>query len=308
MDHQPPPFFKRGPSAAARLSFLAFLCVAMMIADARLNALYSVRTVLSAVLLPLQRIARSPVDLAARTGEFFVTQARLQRENSALRQWRLVDSAKLLRYQALQAENIHLRSLLAAKQHIQESAVLAEIVYAGHDPFNRKVTVDKGEQDHVKAGQAVLDDAGVVGQVTRTFAFSSEVTLLTDKDQAVPVQLMRNGLRAIVFGFGQDGTLELRYMSVHADIQTGDVLVTSGIDGTYPPGLPVAVVSKIERNSAYAFAKIVCTPSAGTDRNRQLLILTAPPPQGPAVKPAAATPTAVIVPTAAAAKPAPGAH
>lgn len=302
MDHQPPPFFKRGPSALARLSFFVFLCVAMMIADARLNALYSVRAALSVMLNPLQRIARSPLDMAARTGEFFVTQARLQRENAVLKQGRLADSAQLLRYRALQAENAHLRNLLGAQQRFSDSAVLAEIMYAGHDPFTRKVSMDKGERHQIKAGQAVIDNTGVVGQVTRSFPFSSEVTLLTDKDQAVPVQLLRNGLRAIVFGFGQDGALELRYMPVNADIQNGDVLVTSGIDGTYPPGLPVAVVSKIERNTAYAFAKIICTPSAGTDRNRQLLVLTRLRPEPP---PAAATPSAPAS-QAVAAKPAEG--
>jgi rod shape-determining protein MreC len=229
------------------------------------------------------------VELADRVSGFFVTQARLQQENSRLKQQRLQDASQLLRNQALQAENGQLRKLLAMRQRFGESAVLAEIVYAAHDPFSRKIVLDKGMRDGLRAGQAVIDDTGVVGQVTREFPLSSEVTLLTDKDQAVPVQLVRNGLRAIVYGLGQEGVLEMRFMPVSADIQNGDVLVTSGIDGVYPPGLPVAVVSRIERNAAYAFAKIHCAPSAGTNRNRQYLVLAGnkadlppPPPPKPA--------------------------
>jgi rod shape-determining protein MreC len=120
----------------------------------------------------------------------------------------------------------------------------------------------------------VVDEAGVVGQVTRVFAWVSEVTLVTDKEQAVPIQSVRSGLRGVTFGIGYDGTLELRFMPVNADIQNGDLLVTSGIDGTYPPGLPVAVVSNIERNAAYAFARITCTPTAGVTSFSQVLIVS----------------------------------
>jgi rod shape-determining protein MreC len=245
----------------------------MMVADARFHMLHALRATLAVVLYPLQRAAYAPAELANRIGDFFVTQAQLQSENAAFRQERLLNSAQLQRYQSLQSENTHLRKLLGAQQRFGESAILTEIIYAGHDPFARKIIVNQGTQKQVKAGQAVIDHSGVVGQITRSFPLSAEVTLLTDKDQAVPVQLVRNGLRAIVFGFGQDGSLELRYMPVNADIQTGDVLVTSGIDGTYPPGLAVAVVSKIERNAGYSFAKIICTPSAGVDRNKHLLVL-----------------------------------
>lgn len=256
-----------------------------MVTDARFRYLNPLRETLSVLLYPLQSLARTPVELADRVGEFFVTQARLQRENTELKQRHLQDASQLLRNQALIAENAHLRKLLAVRERFNEVAVLTEIVYAGHDPFSRKIIIDKGVREGLRAGQAVIDEVGVVGQVTREFSLSSEVTLLTDKDQAVPVQLVRNGLRAVVYGLGQEGQLEMRFMPVSADIQNGDVLVTSGIDGVYPPGLPVAVVSKIERNSAFAFAKIYCMPSAGIDRNRQYLVLTGskalPPPSPP---------------------------
>ena len=163
---------------------------------------------------------------------------------------------------------------------------MAEILYAGRDPFSRKVVIDKGTGDSIRAGQAVMDDTGIIGQVTRVFPMLSEVTLITDKEQATPVQVVRNGLRAIAYGDGV--ALDLRFMAANADIQNGDILVTSGIDGTYPSGLPVARVSRVERDQAYAFAKIQCVPIAGTDKHRQVLVLAQPADLPP--PPAAAPP------------------
>jgi rod shape-determining protein MreC len=271
MDHQAPPFFKHGPSPLARFVFFALISLVLMVLDARLNALDSLRQIISVAVAPLQRLAMTPAELLDRTGSFFVTQARLQNENALLGQRQLVQAAQLQRMQAMQAENAHLRNILGIQQQRGESVVAAEIVYAGRDPFSQKITVNKGSNHKVLAGQPALDDVGVIGQVTQVYPFSSEITLLTDKDQAIPVEIVRNGARAIAFGHGQDGALELPFMAANADIQNGDTLVTSGIDGVYPAGLPVAVVTKIERNAS--FAKITCTPSAGVNRHKQLLIL-----------------------------------
>lgn len=280
MEHQPPPFFKRGPSPLARLSFFALFSLLLLASDARFKFLDVVRQAVSVVIYPLQRIATAPASLYLRVSEFFVTQSQLAEENARLKQQYLVNAASLLREQALQAENARLRKLLAAQGQYDGAATMAEILYAARDPFTRKVIVDKGLQQGIQPGQAVVDDAGVIGQVTRAYPWLSEVTLITDKDHAVPVQVVRNGLRSVLFGFGEDGSLELRYLPVNADIQNGDLLVTSGIDGVYPAGLPVAVVVKIERNAAYPFARISCTPAAGVDRNRQVLILAVQP-KGP---------------------------
>ncbi|BAN33947.1 rod shape-determining protein MreC [Sulfuricella denitrificans skB26] len=271
MDHQAPPFFNHGPSPLARFVFFALISLVLMLLDARLNALDSLRQIISVAVAPLQSLAMTPVELLDRTGDFFVTQARLQNENAMLSQRQLVQSAQLQRLQAMQAENVHLRNILSIQQQRGENVVAAEIVYTGRDPFSQKITVNKGLTHKVQAGQPALDEIGVIGQVTRVYPFSSEITLLTDKDQAIPVEIVRNGARAIAFGHGQDGALELPFMAANADIQNGDTLVTSGIDGVYPAGLPVAVVSKIERNAS--FAKITCIPSAGVNRHKQLLIL-----------------------------------
>src|SRR5439155_27094210 len=142
---------------------------------------------------------------------------------------------------------------------------LAEILDQGRDPFSRKVISDKGSQQGIELGQAVIDDTGVIGQVTRVHPFLAEVTLITDKEQRTPVEVLRNGLRAVIYGGGDKGTLDLSYTAANADVLADDVLVTSGIDGTYPPGLPVAKVARIEQDAAYSFAKITCVPTAGTD-------------------------------------------
>lgn len=276
MEHTTPPFFKRGPSPLTRLSFFALLSLVMMTGDARFEYLEVIRQGVAAVIYPLQRMAAAPIDAISRVGEFFVTQSSLLSENARLRQQHLAGSVELQRFQALVAENAHLRKLLEFKDRFPGSATPAEILYAERNPFSRKLVIDKGRQDGVRAGQVVVDDVGVVGQVTRAYPFLADVTLITDKDHAVPVQSARTGLRTILFGAGEDGALEVRYLAESADIQNGDLLVTSGIDGTYPPGLPVATVSRIERDSGQPFARVLCTPSAGVDRSRHLMVLTAP--------------------------------
>jgi len=274
MEYTAAPFFKRGPSLFIRFAFFCLLSIGVLVADARLGYLHLTRQTLGAVIYPLQRLSALPQDVAGRISGFFVTQAQLERENEQLKRQNLVDAAALQTQQTLVAENRHLRQLLGLRERVPRTAIIAEIVYAPRDPFTRRVAVDKGSQHGVKAGQAVVDHIGVVGQVTRVFPWLSEVTLVTDKEQAVPIQVLRSGLRGVTFGIGYDGTLELRFMPVNADIQNGDMLVTSGIDGTYPPGLTVAVVSNIERNAAYAFARITCIPAAAVNGFGQVLVLS----------------------------------
>lgn len=287
MDHEP--FFKRGPSLGARLAFFALLSIMLMVVDTRLSQLELLRQGVGLALHPLQQIANSPLALSRRAGEFFVTQNQLARENADLRQQQLMTAVQVQRNQSLQAENTYLRRLLASREELGDSAIAVEVMSDGRDPFSRRIIVDKGSSSHVLPGQAVIDDAGLVGQVTRVQVLSSEITLITDKGQAVPVEVVRNGLHAIAFGHGQDNTLELAFMATNMDIQNGDRLVTSGIDGTYPRGVPVAVVTRIERNAGYPFAKITCTPSAGMARYRNLLVVSATaaaPVAEPVAKPA----------------------
>jgi rod shape-determining protein MreC len=273
MEHQPPPFFNRGPAPLVRLTFFVVLAFLLMVLDARFRYAETLRAGLALLAYPIQRVAMAPVQLVMGVADFFSSQVQLQRENDALREKQLKVAKDLVTLEALAAENAQLRRLVEARERLPRKSTLAEILYSGRDPFSRKVIIDKGSKDDIQPGLPVVDDVGVIGQVTRVYPLLSEVTLITDKDHAIPVQVVRNGLRAVAYGAGDGATLDLRFMAANADILNGDVLVTSGIDGTYPPGIPVAKVARIERDAAYAFAKITCLPTAGTDQHNQVLVL-----------------------------------
>lgn len=274
MQSSPPPFFKRGPSLFARLAFFSVLSLFLLYADARFHYTESMRKIIGIVLYPLQQLADAPGQAASRIGSFFVSQSYLQRENDRLAHENFLQAGQLQSQQALIAENRHLRQLLEMKERVEQTSTVAEILYVGRDPFSRKVVIDKGSSQGIEEGAAVVDDTGLIGQVTRALPWTAEIALISDRAQVVPVQVVRNGLRAAVFGVGYDGALDLRFMPVNTDVENGDLLVTSGIDGVYPAGLPVALVSNIERNAAYPFAKITCTPAAGPNRHRQVLVMS----------------------------------
>lgn len=280
MEYYPPPFFKQGPSALARLVFFALLAIALLVIDARWSTLKVVRQVVGTVLYPLQRAALAPVDLVMGTGEFIGQAAGARDEVDALRRANAALGKNAAAVDQLAAENARLRELLALRQRTEPRSMAAEILYGARDPFARKVVIDRGAAVGVGGGEPVIDEAGVIGQVTRVLPFSAEVTLLTDKDQAIPVQIVRTGARAIAYGNGAGG-LDLRFMAAHADVIHGDVLVTSGLDGVYPAGLAVAKVSGIDRNTTDSFARIQCVPLGGVERNRHVLVLftaNGPPP------------------------------
>jgi rod shape-determining protein MreC len=250
--------------------------------DARFRYVEGLRGVLAAAAYPLQRAATAPVDFLRTVGDYFSTQAQLFEDNATLRAKNLALSQAAQRYETAEAEAAQLRRLIGAAEKLQVKSTPAEILYAGRDPFSHKIFLNLGERQGVKPGSPVADEAGVIGQVTRVHPLVSEVTLITDQDHVVPVQVVRNGLRAIAFGGGPSGLLELRLTAGNAEIQNGDRLVTSGIDGVYPAGLPVATVVRIERDTENSFARVICRPVAGVDRGRFVLVLsdeTARPPR-----------------------------
>ena len=275
MEHQPPPFFRTGPSPLARLFIFTLLSLVLLGTDARLKYLEMVRQIASVIIYPLQRIAGAPFSIARRTADFFTTQASLQSDNAKLTQENLTQSAQLQQLASVQAENEHLRKLLGARERLASRTSFAEVLYAARDPFSRKIVIDKGSLQDVRAGQPVIDGMGVIGQVTRVYPWLAEVTLITDKGHLVPVLNTRNGLRAVLGGTGSDGALELKFVPLNADFENGDQLVTSGIDGVYPPGLPVAQIVNVERNAAFLFARIICKPLAGVANHKQVLIVHA---------------------------------
>jgi rod shape-determining protein MreC len=205
-----------------------------------------------------------------------VSQERLLRENQDLKAKVLEQSASAQESRLLKAEQEHLLSLAPGKSRYIDNGTIAEVLYTARNPFTRKIVVDKGLTHSIQSGMPVIDGTGVVGQVTSVGTFTSEVTLVTEKDQSVPVMLVRNGLRAIAVGSGKDGSIDIPFMPVSADVQNGDVFVTSGIDGTYPPGLVVAQVTSVEKNAAYVFARIVAKPAAGVENHRYVMVLPLP--------------------------------
>jgi len=263
-----------------RLIFFSALSLLLLFVDARFRYLESTRSALSVLVTPILRLAALPGYLLDQVGDIFITQHMqrvLKDTNDQLQLQHQIDAAQLLQFQSTRLENQLLRNLASLPLSPGFSAKLVEVVYAERDMFKRRILISKGADAKVEMGQVVIDDKGIVGQITRVYPWLSEVTLITEKDRAVPVQVQRNGLRSIVFGAGDTSQLALRFVPESADVQNGDVLVTSGIDGVYPQGIPVAKVEKIERDPSYPFARISCLPIAGVDQHKHLLVLSNPP-------------------------------
>ena len=275
MEHTPPPFFKRGPAPLVRLAFFASLSLALLVLDARFRYVEGLRQALVLAAQPLQELAALPGALAGRIAGYFSSQSQLRDDNAALRRQLVESSQSVQRLEAALAETEQLRRLAGVAERRGAKGMAAEILYNTRDPYARKVIINRGAQHGVRPGAPVIDEIGVVGQVTRAHPGASEVTLLIDKDQAIPIQVVRNGLRAVAFGSGASGMLELRFMAANAEIEAGDRLVSSGLDGLYPPGLAVATVTRVERDATSSFARILCQPAAGVERGRFVLVLNA---------------------------------
>jgi len=270
---EPPAFFHRGPSPLARLTFFGLVSLVLLFADTRLRYLEHVRYVAGVVLAPVQRLMLIPRDAVQRVSTYFIDQQELLERNTDLERRLLQEAPVVQGAPVLQQENERLKGLLEMQSRYPGAATAAEVLYTGRDPFSQKLFIDKGSESGLEPGQAVIDANGVVGQVTRVYSRMSDITLLTDKDHAVPIKVERSGVRAVLFGSGSGRLPELRFVAPSADINNGDVLVTSGIDGTYPPGLAVAVVASVERETGQMFARILARPLAGADRSRYLLVL-----------------------------------
>ena len=287
LDRTPPPFFRQGPSALSKLMLFSAVALFLMVADARFQVAKPLRVALATALYPVQWLAMRPVAWVRGGGQYFESLRSAQAAEEDARQKLGVLSQRANQVDQLALENIRLRKLLELRDRVSTSAQAARVLYDAADPYTRKIIVDKGLVDGVTAGSPVLDEAGVLGQVTRVYPAISEVTLVIDRDQAIPVLNVRTGARGVAFGeaAARAGTLELRFMSANADVQAGDLLTTSGVDGVYPPGLPVARVEKVERRVDSAFARIYCTPLALVDGTNYVMLL-----KPVAVDPAAARP------------------
>ncbi len=269
--HQTPPIFRRGPAPLVRLLLFVAVCLLLLVADLRFRYLEVMRNALSVITYPLQMAAATPADVVRNAARYFGTLIDIQLENAELRRHQLGAGERLLRFEQLEQENTRLRELLQMSQRVGVESIAAEILYNAPDPFARKVILDRGAQQGVEAGLAVVDAQGVIGQVSRVHPIQSEVTLLTDRGQAIPVSVVRNGVRGVLYGNGR-GTLEMRHALADVDLQPGDRLVTSGLDGVFVPGLPVATVLRVDRD-ADAFARIECAPLAAVERSVHVLVI-----------------------------------
>ena len=277
LDRSPPPFFKQGPSALSKLMFFSALSLFLMIADVRFSITQPLRAALSTALYPVQWLALQPVR-AVRASTAYLTGLNQANANSE-------QAAKKLALQSLRAgqveqllqENNRLRKVLGLREQLSASVMAAEVLYDAADPYTRKIIIDKGLLQNVEVGSPVLDESGVLGQITRVHPLVSEVTLVIDRELAIPVLNVRTGARSVAFGdpsaAASGNGLELRFMGSNSDVQVGDLLTTSGVDGVYPPGLPVAKISKIERRAESAFAKIYLTPQALVTGARHVIVV-----------------------------------
>ncbi|MFC0168995.1 rod shape-determining protein MreC [Pseudoduganella danionis] len=281
MEYSPPPLFKQGAPARVKMMVFACISIALLLADSRVRTLQTVRKVAGTILYPLQMAALMPRDALYGVGDYFSSLSSLEKQVRELKRQQIASALLLQQAQQRVAENNQLRRLIDAREHLPIKSMLAEILYDARDVNSRKIILDRGSQQGLVLGLPVIDNQGVVGQVTRVFPFTSEVTLLTDKEQAIPVQLLRNGLRSVAYGRGKAGTLELRFTAPNADIQVGDIVVTSGLDGVYPAGLAVARVSQVENSAAGSFGGVICQPLGGISNNAQLLVLLSVPDMPP---------------------------
>lgn len=275
LDRTPPPFFKQGPSALSKLMFFSALALFLMVADTRFQVTQPLRAAVATALYPAQWLAMRPVLLVRNAGEHFEALDTAQSNEESARHKLALQSQRAGQVEQLTLENKQLRELLALRERLSAPSQAAEVLYDAADPFTRKVIISKGLTQNVVPGSPVIDESGVLGQVTRVHPLVSEVTLIVDRDHAIPVLNARTGARSVAFGdpTSAGGSLELRFMAANSDVQEGDLLTTSGVDGIYPAGLQVAVVDKVERRADSAFARIHCIPRARVDGAKHVMVL-----------------------------------
>ena len=302
-DRTPPPLFKQGPSALSRLVFFSALALFLMVADARFQVVQPLRAAIATVLYPAQWLALQPVQWG-KTLTSYLTDLKTARKTEEAARERLAEqSQRAGQVDQLLIENARLRALLGLSERVQTPAIAAQVLYDATDPYSRRVVIGKGRLQGIVPGSPVMDESGVLGQVTRVYPLVSEITLLIDRDQVIPVMNARTGTRSVAYGdpSPQRGLMELRYMSVTEDVREGDLLTTSGVDGVYPPGLPVARVVNVERRSDSSFARIQCQPLAQLQGVTHVMVLApverpsaagteAPPPSAKAAASAASAP------------------
>lgn len=276
LDRTLPPFFNQGPSVLSKLVFFGALSVFLIVADVRFHMIQPIRAALSTTLYPVQWLALQPVHALRYSSDYFTGVNQAQSDSALAGKKLALQSLRAGQVEQLTQENNRLRLLLGLREQLAIPVMAAEVLYDVADAYTRKVIIDKGQLQGIALGSPVLDESGVLGQVTRVHPLVSEVTLLIDRDLSIPVLNVRTGARSVAYGdslVGGSG-MELRFMGSNADVQLGDLLTTSGVDGVYPPGLPVAKVSKIEHRAESTFSKIYCLPQALVTGTHHVIVVS----------------------------------
>jgi rod shape-determining protein MreC len=274
LDRTPPAFFKQGPSAISKLLFFSALSVLLMVADVRFHVTQPLRAALSVALYPVQWLAMRPQAFAQYSGEYLESLQDAQADAKDVRQKLLLQAQRAAQVEQLTLENKQLRGLLSLNERLNTVGFVAEVLYDAADPYTRKLIINKGMTSGVKTSAPVMDEFGILGQVTRVLPLVSEVTLVTDREHSIPVLNTRTGARGVAYGeSGGAPLMELRFMATNADIEVGDQLTTSGVDGVYPPGVPVGIVTKVERRAETAFARILCEPVGHVQGSRHVMVI-----------------------------------
>lgn len=261
------------PSSLTRLVFVVVLSAFLMALDHRSQYLPEIRAALSVLIYPIQVVAALPVRVSAWVTEVVTTEKTLRDRIAELRNENLAHFARLQKVDALEAENKRLRDLLGSAERVADRAVVAELVEVSLEPFTRKIVVAKGSRDGVRLGQPVIDAHGIMGQITEVGVLTSKATLITDPGHAIPVIVNRNSLRAVVFGTGAPDRVRIPYMTASADIKEGDLVVSSGMGGHFPPGYPVAQVSEVIKDPNEAFLRISARPMARLNYGKEVLLI-----------------------------------
>lgn len=263
---------------------LALVSIALMTLDHRQQHLQALRSSLQVVVFPLRYAVDMPFQIGRWVSENLASRQQLLEQNTSLRSQNLLLQARLQKYADLEAENRRLRALLDSSFKVTDRVLIAELYRVDLDPFSHHLLINKGRGAGAYVDQPVLDANGVMGQVIDVGPFTSTVRLITDPSHVLPVQVLRNGVRTLAVGSGNLHRLELPYLANNADIREGDLLVTSGLGGVYPPGYPVAKVSAVERDPEADFARVVAQPQAALDRSSEMLLIWTSP--DPASRPA----------------------
>lgn len=276
IDRTPPPFFRQGASPLSKLLVLSALSVLLMVLDVRLRVAQPLRAVVATALYPVQVAVLQPMRAAQWVGQYFSSLAAAQDEAARARAELTRQAQRATLVEHLSQENHELRQLLGMQSRLPAPAQGAEVLYELADPYARKLMLNRGHYHGITEGAAVMDGYGVLGQITRVYPLTAEVTLLIDRNQTTPVLNTRTGLRSLAQGLPQSngGQIELRFVQAHADTQAGDILTTSGVDGVYPPGLPVAKVLSVTNQGNAGFAQVLCQPLARPSHAMHVLVVT----------------------------------